>query len=196
VRAGDEARLRLEQNLHDGAQQRLTALQFRLGQIGEELGRSPRRAGRLVSKAEAELQLAVDELRELAHGIHPALLTSLGLLHAVNDIASRSPVPIERTAIPTRRLPDATEATAYYVIAEAITNAQRHAGATVIHVDVRVARNTLYVDVRDDGSGGARESGSGLQGLRDRVEVVGGTFRVESPPGHGTLVAAAIPIGD
>jgi signal transduction histidine kinase len=195
VRAGDEARLRLEQNLHDGAQQRLTALQFRLGEIGEEVGRSPRRAGRLVTKAESELQLAVDELRELAHGIHPALLTSMGLLQAVNDIASRSPVPIERSAFPSQRLPDATEATAYYVIAEAVTNAQRHASASTIHVAARISGNTLHVDVRDDGSGGARESGSGLQGLRDRVEAAGGTFRVESASAQGTLVAAAIPVG-
>ena len=112
----------------------------------------------------------------------------------MNDIARRSPIPVERTAFPERRLPEATEAAAYYVIAEAVTNAQRHSGASTIQVDAHLTATTLRVTVRDDGCGGARASGSGLQGLRDRVEATGGTFGVDSPVGGGTLVAAAIPL--
>jgi signal transduction histidine kinase len=193
VQAGDRERRRLEQNLHDGAQQRLVALEFRLRDIKAHV-RKPAQAESLVVAAEGELELAIEDLRELAHGIHPASLSRFGLARAIEDIAARSTAPIEVTAIPSARLADATEATAYYVVAEAVTNAQRYARASTIRIRADVVGNDLCVEVLDDGVGGAVESGAGLQGLRDRVEAAGGTFRVASIQGWGTRIAAAIPI--
>jgi signal transduction histidine kinase len=193
--ASDSERRRLERNLHDGAQQRLTALAFRLQQITDEVPKSAPHAQALLGTAASELQLAIDELRELAHGIHPAAVATLGLPFAIRDMATRSPIPVDRSGVSPERLFDGTEATAYYVIAEAVTNAQRHAHASSIQIETRVVGNSLRVDVRDDGIGGATENGSGLQGLRDRVEAAGGSFRVESSRSGGTLVSAAIPIG-
>ncbi|HET7807328.1 MAG TPA: MASE1 domain-containing protein [Gaiellaceae bacterium] len=192
--ASDSERRRLERNLHDGAQQRLTALAFRLQQASDAVPASAPEARALLGAASTELDLAIEELRELAHGIHPAAVSTYGLAAAVNDIALRSPIPVDRTRVTSERLSDDTEATAYYVIAEAVTNAQRHAHASGIEIGARVVDGSLRVDVQDDGVGGARQSGSGLQGLRDRVEAAGGTFRVESPRNGGTLVAAAIPV--
>ncbi|HSC50832.1 MAG TPA: MASE1 domain-containing protein [Gaiellaceae bacterium] len=192
--ASDEERRRLERNLHDGAQQRLTALSFRLEQIGREVPRTSSRALALLDTADTELQLAIDELRELAHGLHPAAVATFGLWFAINDIAARSPVPIDRTGVSAERFPDQVEAAAYYVIAEAVTNAQRHARAKAIAIRARRVGTSLRIEVHDDGIGDAREEGSGLQGLRDRVEATGGSFRVKSPPHGGTLVAAVIPL--
>ncbi len=192
--ASDDERRRLERNLHDGAQQRLTALAFRLEEIGRELPRSASRALAVLGKADTELQLAIEELRELAHGLHPAAVVTFGLWSVINEIAGRSPVPIDRSGVSAARFPDQVEATAYYVIAEAVTNAQRHAQATAIAIRARRVGTSLRIEVQDDGRGGAREDGSGLEGLRDRVEAAGGTFRVQSPPHGGTLVAAVIPV--
>jgi signal transduction histidine kinase len=192
--ASDEERRRLERNLHDGAQQRLTALAFRLEEIGREVPPTSPAALALLATADTELQLAIDELRELAHGLHPAAVATFGLWSAINDIASRSPVPIDRTGVSAERFPDDVEATAYYVVAEAVTNAQRHARATAIAIRARRVGTSLGVEVQDDGIGEARGDGSGLQGLRDRVEAAGGSFRVESPLHGGTLVAAFIPL--
>ena len=192
--ASDSERLRLERNLHDGAQQRLLALAFRLQEIGREVPRTAPRALALLGKADDELQVAIDELRELAHGLHPAAVATFGLPSAINDIAMRSPVPIDRTGVSSQRFPDRVEATAYYVIAEAVTNAQRHARANAIAIRARASGAWLHIEVQDDGVGDAREEGSGLQGLRDRVEATGGSFRVKSPPQAGTLVAAVIPL--
>jgi signal transduction histidine kinase len=192
--ASDSERRRLERNLHDGAQQRLTALSFRLEEIGREVPRPAPRALALLGKADTELQLAIDELRELAHGLHPAAVATFGLWYAINDIAARSPIPIDRSGVSAERFSDDVEATAYYVVAEAVTNAQRHARARAIAIRVRRAGTSLRIEVQDNGIGAAREDGSGLQGLRDRVEAAGGTFRVESPPHGGTLVAALIPV--
>jgi signal transduction histidine kinase len=192
--ASDDERRRLERNLHDGAQQRLTALAFRLEQIGREVPRAAPRALALLDRADTELQLAIDELRELAHGLHPAAVATFGLWSAINDIAARSPIPIDRSGVSAERFPDQVEATAYYVIAEAVTNAQRHARAKAIAIRARRVGTSIRIEVRDDGVGEAREDGSGLQGLRDRVEAAGGSFRVQSPPHGGTLVAAVIPV--
>ncbi|HET7759216.1 MAG TPA: MASE1 domain-containing protein [Gaiellaceae bacterium] len=190
----DNERRRLERNLHDGAQQRLTALAFRLEEVGRELPGTANRARALLGTADEELQVAIAELRELAHGLHPAAVATFGLWSAINDMAARSPIPIDRTAVSAERYGDGVEATAYYVIAEAVTNAQRHARANAIAIRARRVGPSLRIEVEDDGIGEAREEGSGLQGLRDRVEAAGGSFSVESPPHHGTLVAAVIPL--
>jgi signal transduction histidine kinase len=192
--ASDDERRRLEHNLHDGAQQRLLALAFRLREIGREIPRTAPRALELLDTADEELQVAIDELRELAHGLHPAAVATFGLSSAISDIAARSPVPIDRTGVSSERFSDHVEATAYYVIAEAVTNAQRHARAKAIAIRTGVVGTSLQIAVQDDGIGGAREDGSGLQGLRDRVEAAGGAFQVKSPPRGGTLVSASIPL--
>jgi signal transduction histidine kinase len=195
VEAGDTERRRLERNLHDGAQQRLTALMVRLG-ISEELaGQDPDLAVRVICAARAELSLAIEELRELAHGIHPTALTRLGLAKAIESIGERSAVPIELAELPSARVDPAAEATAYYVVAEAVANGQKHARASTIRIRAAVADRALQIEVVDDGVGGATETaGLGLQGLRDRVEATGGSFELESAPGRGTRIAALIPI--
>jgi signal transduction histidine kinase len=192
--ASDSERRRLEHNLHDGAQQRLMALAFRLREIGGEVPETAPRALALLDTADEELQVAIDELRELAHGLHPAAVATFGLSSAIKDIAARSPIPIDRSGVSAERFPDQVEATAYYVIAEAVTNAQRHARANAIAIRAAATGGWLRIEVEDDGIGDAREGGSGLQGLRDRVEATGGGFRVKSPPRGGTLVAAVIPV--
>jgi signal transduction histidine kinase len=195
VEAADTERRRLEHNLHDGAQQRLTALSLRLQMATDHARDAPDRASVVLEAAEAEVLLAIDELRDLAQGIQPAVLTERGLAYAIESIAARSTVPIEVSGLPPTRFDESAEATAYYVVAEAITNAQRYARASSISVRAAVTRRSLHLEIGDDGIGDAAESkGSGLQGLRDRVEAVGGTFEVDSPPGRGTRVAAAIPI--
>jgi signal transduction histidine kinase len=144
--------------------------------------------------AQTDVGLAIDELRELAHGIHPAALTDLGLASAIKGLARRSTVPITLVELPATRFDDAAEATAYYVFAEALTNAQKHAHPSSIRVRATPARRTLDLEIVDDGAGGATgRTGGGLTGLRDRVEALGGTFTVDSPSGHGTRIAAAIP---
>jgi signal transduction histidine kinase len=194
VEAADTERRRLERNLHDGAQQRLTALAVRLGIAADAARQDPIMAAPIIGDAGTELSLAIEELRELARGIHPAVLTRLGLVKAIEGIAERSAVPIELSELPSARVDPAAEATAYYVVAEAVTNAQKHAQASTIRIRAAVARRTLHVEVVDDGVGGATETaGFGLQGLRDRVEATGGALRVESASGRGTRIAAAIP---
>jgi signal transduction histidine kinase len=196
VEASDTERRRLEHNLHDGAQQRLTALGLRLRLAAESAALAPDRVGEQLEAAEAEVSLAIDELRELAQGIHPAVLTARGLAAAVEAISTRSAVPIELRGMPWIRADESAEATAYYVIAEAVTNAQRYAASTHIWVRLATTRHALHVEIGDDGLGGAAESaGSGLQGLRDRVEATGGTLRIDSPPGGGTRIGAAIAVG-
>jgi signal transduction histidine kinase len=194
VKAADDERRRLEHNLHDGAQQRLTALTFRLRESGERAERSPQDGPALFSEAETELTLAIDELRELAHGISPISLAGGGLASAMTALAARSPIPVKLVALPKQRLDPVTEATAFYVIAETVTNAQRYARPSAIRVAATHAPGALVVEVVDDGAGGAVEhAGSGLQGLRDRVEAIGGTLSVESRFQHGTRITALIP---
>ena len=156
---------------------------------------APDDAARALDDARAQLALAVDELRELAHGIHPAVLSDLGLGRAMRSAATRSSVPIELVEIPVERASDAAEATAYHVFAEAVANAQKHARATSIRVRAGVRSRTLHIEIVDDGAGGAAE-GPGIVGLRDRVETAGGRFEIESIAGRGTRVAARIPAAD
>jgi signal transduction histidine kinase len=194
VEAADNERRRIEQNLHDGAQQRLTGLVVQLGIFAERAQTNPGVASGLLNDAAQEVIVAIDELRELAHGIHPSELRDLGLARAVHSIALRSTLPIQLVELPAERLDPIAEAAAYFLVAEALTNARKHARAQSVTVRAAAGEGMLQVEVGDDGIGGARATpGSGLEGLRDRVEAVGGTLRIESPPGKGTRLLAAIP---
>jgi signal transduction histidine kinase len=194
VKAGDLERQRIEGNLHDGAQQRLTALAVYLGMAADEARVTPSRAPVLFDRAVRDLLVAIDELRDLAHGMHPLALKQQGLASAIRNVAARSTVPVELVELPCEHLDDTAQGTAYFVFVEAITNAQKHSHASAIRVRAAWADGILGVDIADDGVGGASEArGIGLQGLRDRVEAFGGTFLVDSPAGGGTRIAATIP---
>ena len=195
VNASDTERRRLEHNLHDGAQQRLTALAVRLGLAADRARDAPEEGVPALEAARTEVGLAIDELRELAQGIHPAVLTNSGLAPAMQAVAARSSVPVAFEQLPSTRSDDSVEATAYYVFVEALNNAQKHAQASSIRVRAIATTRTLRLEITDDGVGGATEgAGGGLTGLRDRVEALGGTFAVDSPSGYGTRIAAAIPV--
>ena len=194
VLAADDERRRLERNLHDGAQGRLVALAARLGLAAHEARRAPETAAGSFETAHDELLTAIDELRELVQGIQPAALRQFGLASAVEDVAARSITPIELVELPRVRLDETTEATAFYLIREAVTNAERYARASVIRVRAQLSASSLTVEIQDDGVGGAFERNDrGLQGLRDRVEATGGMFELESEPGGGTRIKAEIP---
>jgi signal transduction histidine kinase len=197
VRAADEERRRLERNLHDGAQQRLTASLFPLRALGEKV-RGDQELESLVAGALAELEGAIDDLRELARGLHPPLLAREGLAAALEAGATRSSIPVELDVRLPRRLPPALEAAAYYVCAEAATNTVKHAQASQVWLSVAHDNGTLTVVVRDDGVGGAcvecgEDQATGLGGLKDRVEALGGVLDVVSPEGEGTLLTATFP---
>ncbi len=194
VEAADEARQRLERNLHDGAQQRLVAIAVSLRLAESKLADDPEKATRIIADARRELSEALEELRELARGIHPAVLTDRGLAVALEGLVQRSPCPVELD-VTSDRMPTAVEAAAYYVVAESLANVAKHAEATSIHVRIALREvGLLVVDVRDDGCGGADVTrGSGLSGLADRVAVLSGTLRIESPEGGGTRIIAEIP---
>ena len=184
-------RRRIEQNLHDGAQQRLTALGIRLDIAARD---APETEAGVLRNAAEELTVAIEELRELAHGIHPSVLTEYGLARALAGLRTRSPIPVRLIELPATRMDPTAEVTAYFVISEAVTNARKHAGATAIDVRAADVGHALLVEIADDGRGGASErAGSGLQGLRDRVEAIGGSFRVESAFGDGTRILALLP---
>jgi PAS domain S-box-containing protein len=194
VTAGDVERRRLERNLHDGAQQRLVALALTLRLALDRLDADPAAARGLLAGAGDELALALDELRELARGLHPAVLTDHGLRAAVEMLAARAPVPVEIEDVPDERLPESVEAAAYYLIAEALTNVAKYAGASAVRVRVTAGDGRIAVEVADDGVGGADPAaGSGLRGLADRVESLGGALDVRSPAGGGTRLRAEIP---
>ena len=194
VEAADEARRKLERNLHDGAQQRLVALSVSLRLAESRLRTDVDAAAGILGGAREELTHALEELRELARGIHPAVLTDRGLGAAIEALVSRSPVPVE-TNIPETPLPAAVEAAAYYVVAEALTNVVKYGHATSAEVSVETIDGHVRVTVTDDGIGGADPSqGSGLRGLSDRVEALEGRLVVVSPRGNGTTVRAEIPI--
>jgi signal transduction histidine kinase len=196
VHAGDEARRSIERNLHDGAQQRLVSLALSVRLVERQLSDHPE-VGRFLAQVSEELAATLAELRELARGIHPAALTSRGLGPALEMLAARAPLPVELDVTLADRLPEALEATVYYVVAESLTNVAKYAHATVANVSVRQADRRLLVEVRDDGVGGASiDGGSGLRGLADRVEAVRGTLRIESPAGGGTMIAAEIRVVD
>ncbi len=179
VAAADNARRRLEQDLHDGAQLRLTWLAVQLRDAAELSRLNPERAAVVIGEAESELELAIDELRELAHGIHPAVLVDLGLAEAVKSL-----VLLDETA----------ETIAYYIVAEAIANAQKYSRASSIQVRIVAGVDRLRIEVLDDGVGDAAERpGSGLEGLRDRAEAIGGTMELRSRTGEGTRVVVGLP---
>jgi PAS domain S-box-containing protein len=189
MEVADAERRRIQRNLHDGAQQRLTSVLLSLG----VLRKAPERRDELLEIAIDELASALQEIRELASGLHPSLLSERGLVAALEALALRAPVPVELLAVPERRLPEQVEAAAYFVVAEALANVQKHAVASRVVVRATTDDDDLVVEVVDDGVGGADLHGEGLRGLADRVEALGGRLVVESPSGSGTCVRAAIP---
>jgi signal transduction histidine kinase len=198
VEAGDVERRRVERNLHDGAQQRLVTMSLSLRQLRDRL---PEDVALPMANAMDELltesKRAIDELRELARGIHPAILTEEGVGAAIESLAERSPVPVTVEPAPQRRFPDAIEATVYFVVAEALANVAKYASASRATVGISEETGTLHVEVADDGIGGADiQNGTGLRGLVDRVAAVGGRLTVDSPVGAGTVVRAEVPVDE
>jgi PAS domain S-box-containing protein len=194
VEAGDAERRRLERNLHDGAQQRLVSLALNLRLAARACDPDDETSRSAFERAGEELAQALEELRELARGIHPAVLSDRGLEPAIEALAARTPVPVEWAIELEERLPEPVEAAAYYVVAEALTNAAKHAGASMVSVRVDREDGLARIEVVDDGVGGAgTDGGSGLRGLVDRVEALGGRLALHSPVGQGTKVRAEIP---
>ena len=195
VSAGDVERRRLERNLHDGAQQRLVSLSLSLRLALAKLDTDPVAARAVLAEAGDELGLALEELRELARGLHPAVLSERGLRAAVVTLADRAPLAVEVADIPDERLPESVEAAAYYLVAEALTNAVKYADASEVRIRVARGDGSVVVEIADDGVGGADPAaGTGLRGLTDRVEALGGSLAVVSPAGGGTTLRAEIPI--
>ena len=193
--AADEERRRIERDLHDGAQQRLVAVTLTLRLAETRLETEPASAAKLVKQAREEAQLAIEELRELARGIHPALLSDHGLAAALEALATRAPVPVQVSGVPADPLCQAVEAAAYFVTAEALTNVAKYAHASEAFVHLSLEGDCLRLQVRDNGVGGADPStGSGLRGLRDRVDALDGHLELDSPPGGGTTVTVEIPV--
>jgi signal transduction histidine kinase len=194
VQAADLERKRIERNLHDATQQRLTSVAIALALAESKLDSDPQSAGAILDQARDGLSVALAELRDLSQGIHPGILTERGLGTAVEDLAYSAPIRISVDSDLRSRLPEQVEAGAYYVVAEALANVAKHAGASQAAVELSAVNGVLVLSVRDDGVGGADPSrGSGLRGLVDRVQALGGTLEVESPPGGGTVLRAEIP---
>ena len=194
VTAESLARRRIERDLHDGAQQRLVSLGMELGALIEHAATAGHAdVVRRAEDARRQLLDATAELREMARGIHPAALTQDGLEAALATIADRSPVPVRLQVALGRRLPPEVEATGYFVVSEALTNAARHAQAEVVDVIVSLRSDRLTIEISDDGVGGASaEGGSGLQGLADRLSALGARLEIESPPGRGTTIRTVL----
>jgi PAS domain S-box-containing protein len=194
VRAGDEQRRRLERNLHDGAQQRLVAATLLLRVAQAQLDKDTARAAKLLQDAAGELDAGLEELRELARGLHPGALTEHGLRGALATLEDRLPLPVEIT-VTDERLDQHLEATAYFIVSEGLTNVVKHARASRASAVVELREGALRLEISDDGRGGADTSkGTGLLGLRDRAEAEGGTLVVVSPPGRGTVITATLPL--
>ena len=194
LRIGLEERRRLERDLHDGAQQRLVSMALNMRLARSKLHDDPDAADRLLLGAGEELDAALGELRELARGIHPAVLTDRGLDTALETLARRAPVPVELETLPGERLPEAVELAAYFVVAEALTNVAKYAEASCATVNVDRDNGRVVVSVTDDGVGGANPAnGTGLRGLADRLAVIEGRLDVESERGRGTTITARIP---
>jgi signal transduction histidine kinase len=195
VEVGDAERRRLERNLHDGAQQRLVSLALDLRMVDATLEKDPPAARRTLASAQEQLAKGLEELRELARGIHPAVLTERGLGPALQGLFARAPLPVEITELPEERLAGPAEAAAYYVVAEAITNVAKYAQASHVTVSISRSNGAATIVVADDGVGGADPAlGTGLRGLADRVEALDGRLEVDSPSAHGTRIRAEIPI--
>jgi len=195
ITAEDVARRRIERDLHDGAQQRLVTLGLGLGSLAEQAKANGDAAtADRVKDARAQLLEATAELRELARGLHPMVLAQSGIEPALGTLADRSAIPVRLQVGVTGRLPGEVEATAYYVVSEALTNAARHSAATLVVVDVATGEGELRVEVTDNGRGGATPgTGSGLQGIADRVAARGAELHVDSPSGFGTRISAVLP---
>ena len=194
VEVGDAERMRLERNLHDGAQQRLVSVALHLSMVAAKLDSDPEAARDVLTEAQDELGRGLAELRELARGIHPAVLTERGLGPALDSLLARAPLPVEITEMPEERLTPRVEAAAYYVVAEAITNVGKYAHASSARVSISRSNGTATVSVSDDGVGGADPArGSGLRGLAARVEALDGHLDVDSTPERGTRIRAEIP---
>jgi signal transduction histidine kinase len=192
VAASDESRQRIERDLHDGAQQRLVSLVLRLHAAAERL---PPELREELAIAREEATAALEEVRRVSHGLHPVVLSRHGLAAALRELARVVPVPVDLDVSTAGRYPQQVEIAAYHVAAEALTNAAKYSDASVVRVSAAVVGQTLRLAIRDDGIGGADPvRGSGLTGLRDRVEAVGGTLTIESPPGEGTTVLVALPL--
>lgn len=195
VEASVTERRRLERNLHDGAQQRLVTLSLHLRMAQETLHDDPRAAEAMLESVAADLKQALEELRELARGLHPAVLTDRGLAPALQSLANRSPFPVEVAGVSPQRLPEPVEAALYYVVAESLTNAAKHSKATEGRVELSTTPDAVVVEIRDNGSGGASlTGGSGLRGLVDRIEALGGKLRLQSDVGRGTVIQAELPL--
>ena len=196
VEASDTERRRLERNLHDGAQARLVGLALLLGHARRRADADPDEVPDLLDRALVELRTSLAELRDLARGIHPAVLSERGLDAALYALAARAPVPVTLDSDGDGRLPEPVEIAAYFVVSEALANVAKYAGATEANVALRRANGSVTVDVTDDGVGGADAArGSGLRGLADRVAALDGTLSVESPPGRGAHLHVEIPCG-
>jgi len=196
VEASVAERRRLERNLHDGAQQRLVTLAVHLRIAQETLREDPAAAEAMLTRVGDDLKLALEELRELARGLHPAVLNDRGLQPALQSLASRAPFPVTIAGVPSQRLGEGIEAAVYYVVAESLTNAAKHADASEARVELARTDEEVVVTIGDDGRGGATAArGSGLRGLADRIEALRGRFELESPSGEGTLVRATLPLG-
>jgi signal transduction histidine kinase len=197
VATADATRRRIERDLHDGAQQQLVslALELRAAQAAAPAELGEYRAG--LSHVADELTSVLDALREIARGIHPAILAEGGLGPALTTLARRSPIPVELSVHAEERLPEPVEVAAYYVVSEALTNAAKYARASSVQVSMDVRDSSLRIAVRDDGLGGADPAhGSGLLGLKDRVEAIGGSISLQSPHGQGTTLIAELPVDD
>ena len=195
IDAADAERRRIERDLHDGAQQRMVSVAVTLGLAESRFKSDPDAARELIAQAREEAQLAVKELRELARGIHPAVLSDRGLCAALEALAARAPVPVDVSGVPEDPLPAPIEAAAYFVTAEALTNVAKYANATEASVLVEVDDGNLRVAVQDDGIGGADPAlGTVLRGLRDRVDALDGRLAIESEEGCGTRVTIELPL--
>jgi signal transduction histidine kinase len=193
IEAGQKERQRLERNLHDGAQQRLVALSLELTMLKKRFDADPETSTR-IDHARSEIALSLEELRDIARGLHPAVVSGHGLAVALESLAARAPVPVRLTVDLEDRLPEPLEVAAYYLVSESLANIGKHAHASSATVEVARANGHVVVEIVDDGIGGAdTERGSGLRGLADRVEALEGRLRVWTPPGHGTRVRAEIP---
>jgi signal transduction histidine kinase len=192
VTAGDEARRRIERDLHDGAQQRLVTLTMHVRSLEADLP-ADSDVKRQIAELAEELGAASEELRQFSHGIHPAVLSNAGLRPALRSLCRRAAMPVELSVNVERRLPESVEVAAYYVVAEALTNAAKHAGASLVTVSVKADDVHVCLSVADNGVGGANPRGSGLLGLKDRVEALGGRLDVTSREGEGTTLTAEIP---
>ncbi|MFI7635368.1 sensor histidine kinase [Nonomuraea sp. NPDC049400] len=196
VTAADQARRRIERDLHDGIQQRLVSLALEVRTAQTALPQERTELGEQLNRLADGLREAVDELREISRGIHPAILSRAGLAPALKALARRSPVPVELDLNVPTRLPEPVEVAAYYVVCEALANTAKHARATLATVQAAARDGVLHLEIRDDGAGGATAGeGSGLVGVNDRVEALGGSMTITSPPAQGTTLVVDLPVG-